>query len=251
MEKLRQRLVNWIADRVRESGAEGTVVGLSGGVDSAVVAALCRQAVGDRCLALIMPIASLPEDIEHARLVAGHFGIEARVLPLEGAYGALLDDLCAGLARPEARPLARANLKPRLRMVALYYCANALNYLVVGTSNRSELAMGYFTKFGDGAADILPIAGLVKSQVCELAVYLGVPQPIIDKPPSAGLWVGQTDEAEMGLTYAEIDRYLLHGEADPGVACKIEGRIARSQHKLQRPPIAPVEDLLRRNSARR
>lgn len=244
MEQLRRLLVGWIGAKVEEANALGTVVGLSGGIDSAVVAALCREALGDRVLALILPVNSLPQDAEDARLVAEHLGIRVREVPLEIAYAALVTALPNDLGSDEGKALALANLKPRLRMLTLYYHANALNYLVVGTGNRSELAMGYFTKFGDGAADILPLGGLVKHQVRELARHLGVPQSIIDKPPSAGLRAGQTDEGEMGLTYAQIDGYLLSGQADPAVAQLLISRQRQSEHKRSPAPIAPVDDLL-------
>ncbi len=246
MERLRQRLVSWIKARVDEVGAAGTVVGLSGGIDSAVAAVLCREAVGERALALIMPINSQTQDGEHAALVARRFGLRTTVVPLDGAFAAFVASMPSALGAQEARSLALANAKPRLRMMTLYFFANALGYLVVGTSNRAELTVGYFTKHGDGAADILPLGGLAKCHVRALAAHLDVPRPIIDKPPSAGLWPGQTDEGEMGLTYDEIDRYLLTSEATPEVAARIEARRRQSQHKRERPPIAPVEDLLGR-----
>lgn len=244
MEHLRRCLVAWIGAKVEEAHARGAVLGLSGGIDSAVAAALCREALGDNALALILPINSLPQDLEDARLVAEHFGIRAQVVPLEAAYGALVAALPNDLGSERTRPLALANLKPRLRMLTLYYYANALNYLVVGTSNRSELAVGYFTKYGDGASDILPLGGLVKRHVRQLAKHIGVPQPIIEKAPSAGLWPGQTDEGEMGVTYEQIDRYLLSGQAEPAVAHLLSTRQRLSEHKRSRPPIAPVEDFL-------
>ncbi len=240
VEELRRRLVAWIKERVAEAGAEGTVFGLSGGIDSAVAGALCREAVGENALGLILPINSLRQDTEDARLVAKHFGIPTQIVPLEAVFGALLGSLSQDTGDEQRRNLALANLKPRLRMLALYYYANALNYLVVGTSNRSELAVGYFTKFGDGASDILPIGALVKRQVRELARYLGVPQQIVDKPPSAGLWAGQTDEGEMGITYQQLDGYLLSGDADPAVVRLIETRARLSEHKRRPAPMAPV-----------
>lgn len=243
MRELRQHLVRWIRQKVDEAGARGTVVGLSGGVDSAVVAGLCREAVGDRALAVVMPIHSLPEDVDHALLVSEAFGIETIVLPLDRLHDCFIEGLPPGMRPRDSHSLAVANVKPRLRMAALYYYANALNYLVVGTSNRAELTVGYFTKFGDGAADILPLANLLKREVRDLAVEMGVPSAVIDKAPSAGLWEGQTDEAEMGLAYRDIDRYLATGEGESWVIAKIETLRARSQHKRERPPMAPVEEI--------
>jgi NAD+ synthase len=122
-------------------------------------------------------------------------------------------------------------------MVALYYITNQLRYMVVGSSNRSEVAIGYFTKYGDGGVDIMPLGNLVKAQVKELARFLGIPQPIIDKPPSAGLWDGQTDESEMGISYEALDSFILTGEASDGVRKKIEKMMAGSAHKRSLPPI--------------
>ena len=125
-------------------------------------------------------------------------------------------------------------------MTSLYYIANQLNYLVVGTSNKSELTVGYYTKYGDGGADIIPMGNLVKGQVRELAVHLGIPQQIIDKPPSAGLWSGQTDETEMGVTYDELDTYITCGEGDEQVCKQIETMVKTSAHKRKPAPIPPV-----------
>jgi NAD+ synthase len=133
--------------------------------------------------------------------------------------------------------LAQANIKARLRMITLYSYANQLGYMVVGSGNRSELVTGYFTKYGDGGVDILPLGNLVKAQVRELAAYLGVPECIITKPPSAGLWQGQTDESEMGLTYREIDEYLLNDKASDVVRRKLESMFAASEHKRKTPPL--------------
>ncbi len=122
-------------------------------------------------------------------------------------------------------------------MITLYHIANQLRYMVVGSSNRSEVAIGYFTKHGDGGVDIVPLGNLVKGQVRELACYLGVPAPIIDKPPSAGLWEGQTDEAEMGVSYEALDGFILTGEASEEVRKKIEAMMDSSAHKRSLPPI--------------
>ena len=137
--------------------------------------------------------------------------------------------------------MPEANIKPRLRMTSLYFIANSLNYLVAGTGNRSELTLGYFTKYGDGGCDVLPIGALLKSEVRSLAKELSVPKAIINKPPSAGLWIGQTDEAEMGFSYDTLEKYLAEGPA--AVAAETAERIERlmrgSDHKRAIPPIAP------------
>ena len=138
--------------------------------------------------------------------------------------------------KKESYKLAEANLKPRLRMITLYYFANKLNYLVAGTSNRSELKIGYFTKYGDGGADILPLGNLLKNQVKELAKYLDIPEKIINKPPSAGLWVGQTDEKEIGMSYNLLDKYLKTGKLNNKIIeKKIQDKIIKSSHKRTTP----------------
>lgn len=222
---------NWIREQVRKAGAKGAVFGLSGGIDSAVVAALCKKATGEYALGLIMPCHSRDEDMAHARLVADTF--QVRTLTVD--ISPVLDNLKAIL--PEGNHLAYGNLKPRLRMTVLYYFANLYHYLVVGTGNQSEISIGYFTKYGDGGVDILPLGDFLKREVKKLAATLKVPQVIIDKVPSAGLWAGQTDELEMGVTYEEIDSYLkgLEEKTVPDLTSqtkeKISGMMASSEHK--------------------
>ncbi len=237
-EQLAEKLTSWIKDRVVNAGCRGTVLGLSGGIDSAVVAVLCKRAFPDSTMGLLLPCHSISEDEEHARLVADNFSIATRLIILDNIYDSLSELLPDEKTTPEAMRLARSNLKVRLRMVSLYYLANQLQYLVVGSSNRNELAVGYFTKYGDGGVDIAPLGNLVKSQVRDMARFLGIPQVIIEKPPSAGLWPGQTDEAELGLSYDDIDRYLLTGKANDEIMSKIESRIAAYGHKRQ-PPALP------------
>ncbi|OPZ64546.1 MAG: NH(3)-dependent NAD(+) synthetase [Firmicutes bacterium ADurb.Bin506] len=239
-------ICDWMTSQVTAAGARGIVFGMSGGIDSAVVAGLATRCGFDVCLGVAMPCHSDPTDLEHASDCARAFGLPMIVCDLSHAYDAQLQmmesvmpDAYAHLLDPARAHLARANVKPRLRMTVLYYYANELNLLVVGTSNRSELTVGYFTKYGDGGVDITPIAGLVKSEVRELARYLGVPQAIIDKPPTAGLWAGQTDEGEMGMSYEQLDRYILTGEGEPRVVDRVEALARASAHKMSR-PAAPV-----------
>lgn len=232
-----ERIVRWLKEQAAAAGVEGAVFGLSGGIDSAVVAALCRKAFGVDMLGVIMPCHSEPTDVEHAMLVAQAFDMPARrLIKLDGVYDSLLNLLDPDAAAQGKRDLATSNLKPRLRMISLYYQANRLDYFVVGTGNKSELTVGYFTKHGDGGVDILPIAHLVKEQVRALAEHLGVPREVIDKPPSAGLWGGQTDEAEMGITYEQLDRYILTGDARNEVKERIEAMKSASEHKRRMPP---------------
>ncbi|HEY5388823.1 MAG TPA: NAD(+) synthase [Thermoleophilia bacterium] len=239
MEALARHLSGWIGAEVTAGGGSGAVFGLSGGIDSAVVAALAKQAFPHHALGVVMPCHSDPQDAADGALVAHHFGVAVTTVDLGPVYDLLLQTLAASNADlPESR-LVTANLKPRLRMTTLYAFANQLGYRVLGTGNRSEIAVGYYTKYGDGGADLLPLGSLVKSEVRELARALGVPARVIDKPPSAGLWAAQTDEGEMGLTYEELDAYLLTGAASPAVKAQVDAMHAASAHKRALPKIAP------------
>lgn len=231
-------IATWLRDYVAQAGAAGYVVGLSGGIDSACTAVLCRRAVADNIVAALLPCYSPAEDIEMALLLADTFGIKTVTVDLVPTYQTILACLPPGLS-----PLASANLKPRLRMAALYALAQTHGYLVAGTGNKSEIAVGYFTKHGDGGVDVEPLGDLYKSQIRLLARELAIPQPIIDRPPSAGLWPGQTDEGEMGLTYDELDRTLVAIEqhdterVDPILLERVRRMIATSSHKRTPPPI--------------
>jgi NAD+ synthase len=228
----------WIKLQVEEAKAKGIVLGLSGGVDSSVVAGLSKKALGDRVLGLIMPCQSLKLDEEHALVIAKLFQLRIERIVLDDIYHGLVKIL------PKGNKIALANLKPRLRMMILYYFANNLNYLVAGTGNKSELMVGYFTKYGDGGVDILPLGGLLKTQVIELAKELGIPKEIIDKPPSAGLWPGQTDKNELGISYNKLDKALLALESKEEkvkafdvILTKVKNLITTSEHKRQPPKI--------------
>jgi len=233
-----QKLVAWITKQVESANMRGVIFGLSGGIDSAVVAALAKRAFPNNSLGVFLPCHSIPLDREHAFLTAETYGLRIIERDIAGLYDQFL--VVMGQDGPHANSvpkLAEVNIKPRLRMTALYYYASTYSYLVLGTGNLSELTVGYFTKHGDGGVDLMPLAGLVKTQVRELAHYLGVPQRIIDKPPTAGLWPGQTDEDEMGVTYRELDEYILSGEADPRVKERVDALASASSHKKRLPPI--------------
>ena len=245
-------IVDWLRLRVTSAAARGLAVGLSGGVDSAVVARLCQLAAPAQVVGVVMPCASDPQDETDARVVADLFDIPVVKVDLDPAYEAMVEEVRAALdslppqmtaaAGPSADIPARvplANIRPRLRMTTLYFFANSLNYLVAGTGNLSELTIGYFTKYGDGGVDILPLGHLLKSRVTSIARELGIPQDIVDKPPSAGLWVGQTDEAEMGFSYADLESYLARGPegVSPALALRLERMIRATEHKRELPPV--------------
>ena len=234
VEKISEELVLWIRNRVSAAGGRGVVFGLSGGIDSSVVGVLAKKAFPDNSLGIIMPCYSNEQDRLDAIEVAEKFDIEYRIIPLNSVYDEYLKILPK---EGDNLSLAQANIKPRLRMITLYYFANTFNYIVLGTGNKSELTVGYFTKYGDGGVDLLPLGDLVKSEVRELAQFFGIPNEIILKPPSAGLWKGQTDEKEMGITYEELDRYILTGEGDAEVVEKIKDMYRKSAHKRALPEI--------------
>jgi len=199
---LKEEIVRWVKEKVKEAKAKGIVVGLSGGIDSSVVASLCREAMEDKVLGVIMPCQSSAEDEHYALMMAKKLQIKTERVVLNSVYEEILKIL------PPGNQLSKANLKPRLRMIVLYYFANNLNYLVAGTGNKSEITVGYFTKYGDGGVDILPLGGLLKSEVRKLAKELNIPKEIMERPPTAGLWKGQTDEGELGMSYEELDRII-------------------------------------------
>jgi NAD+ synthase len=204
------KIERFIKDYAEKSGAKGFVLGLSGGIDSSTAAALSALAVGgDRVLGLILPEKETynNKDVEHAKLVAEKFGFKTEIIDisstLDGFYNSIpifvaSDDLCKG------------NIKARTRMVYLYYYANRLGMLVCGSSDKSETMMGYFTKWGDVAADISPIMDLYKTQVQKLAQHIGIPKEIVVKQPSPALWPGQLAEKELGIKYALLD-LILYG----------------------------------------
>ena len=254
---LADQIASWLRFQMEQGGASRLVLGLSGGIDSAVVCALSTMAAGpSRVIAAIMPIHSRPEDMRDAELVASAFEVVPRIIDLVPAHDALiaampgddatgLEDANVDSARQATRrQLALANVKPRLRMTSLYFLANRYNGLVVGTGNKTELAIGYFTKYGDGGVDVLPLGDLDKTAVRGLARAVGVPEPVITKAPSAGLWEGQTDEAEIGVSYDELDRVLASsggGEdkesIDPVTMERISALVTASEHKRRAIPV--------------
>jgi NAD+ synthase len=235
---------SWIKEQVETAGARGIVLGLSGGIDSAVVAALALRSLRPHVLGLLLPCHSHRQDTDHARTVADHLGMETLTVDLSPLFDLMLTLF------PPANQMVTANLKPRLRMMTLYYFAGLKQYLVAGTGNKSEIAVGYFTKYGDGGSDLLPLGDMLKSQVRDLATQLGLPKAIIDKPPSAGLLPGQTDEGELSISYAELDQALtaIAAKRDenvpPGVRQRVEHLIKNSEHKRAPIPVFTMDRVL-------
>lgn len=249
--EIADRIAAWLKERIDEAGSDRFVLGLSGGLDSAVVCGLCARAVGpERVLAVIMPSASMSQDMIEAQKVADTFGIRTTTIDLTAVADAVFaampseDELYGdilGETIPEGREarlqLARANVRPRSRMIANYYLANLSRGIVVGTGNKTEYMIGYSTKYGDAGVDLQPIVDLYKFEVRAVARVIGVPESVITRPPSAGLWEGQTDEDEIGITYDDLDRTLIAMESgdtagiDQDLLTKVSQKIASSAHK--------------------
>ena len=236
----------FIRETAEAAGAAGIVFGNSGGKDSALAGILCKAACPDT-VGVILPCGSarnFGEDKSHAEILAEQFGIQTRFADLTtardmliAAVGVGVDDSVhpkAGAQNGQSAPTT--NIAPRLRMTALYAIAAAENRLVCGTGNRSEIHMGYFTKWGDGGCDFNPVADLTATEVLEFLRFLNAPACIIEKAPSAGLFEGQTDEADMGISYEKIDLYLLGGTASDADKALIERFHAKTAHK-RKPPL--------------
>ena len=236
------RLTEFIRTCVRDAGAKGAVVGISGGVDSAVIVKLCADALGgENVLAVFMPTAvTSAEDYRQTMQMCRDWNVNYAAVSIQPAVDAFSGMLLTG----KEAPLEKGNIMSRCRMIVLFDRAKKENSLVFGTTNRSELLMGYFTKFGDGAEDVMPMNGLYKTQVWQLARVIGVPQEIIDKVPTAGLWEGQSDEEEMGISYHDLDivlNALEQGASDEEAAklgnvsvtkvSEIRSQMHRMEHK--------------------
>jgi NAD+ synthase len=208
--EIEAKITRFIRDYVQKSKAKGIVLGLSGGIDSSTVAALSAKAIGgNNVLGLILPEKETynPKDIEHAKLIAEKFELKTEAIDITPALEALRKTIPIFNDKDK---LCKGNLKARTRMLYFYYYANRLSLIVCGSSDKSETMMGYFTKWGDIAADISPIMDLYKTQVQKLARHIGIPEEIVKKPPSPALWPGQTAEEELGLKYETLD-LILYG----------------------------------------
>lgn len=228
-----QLRVEWLRQKMTQAKASGFVFGNSGGKDCALVGILCKMAC-EKTIGVIMPCQSKQNyttDTEDALLVSKQFDIEARRVDLTETKQALLTAL-TGQTNPDYTAKgAFANINPRLRMTTLYTVAQTENCLVIGTGNRSEIALGYFTKWGDGGYDANPIGDLTVREVYEFLEYLNAPMSIRTKKPSAGLWEGQTDEQELGVTYGEVDEYLLNGNGTPQLKQRVDNATKNTRHK--------------------
>jgi NAD+ synthase len=224
-----EKRIAFIRDQIDGQGLGGAVVGISGGIDSAVVAALCVRALGrERVIGVWMPANSLPIHAKDAAKLAEAINLNLVTVDLGATFEAIMGELSKVMTFNDK---TKGNTKARLRMTTLYAIANEKGYLVVDTCNYSELYIGYMTKGGDGLGDINPVASLTKHEIRILAAELGVPESILTKAPSADLWAGQTDEQEMGFTYEELDRYLITGETTPQAKERILHLHRISEHK--------------------
>ena len=248
-ETIYNTIARFIKQEIEKRESQGVVIGMSGGIDSSLTTVLAVKALGNQqVFGLILPDSSLTPktDTKHAIDLAKSLKIKYHVIELNKIKKQIVNGL------PKNK-MARANLLVRLRMSLLYYYATVMNRLVLGTGDKSEMMLGYFTKYGDGGADLFPIADLYKTEVRSLAKYLGIPAKIIDKKSSARLWKGQTAEKEIGIKYEEIDKILVHIEYNNNTlssnpaklnsdnVSKIKSMVKKNEHKQDMPPICKLQ----------
>lgn len=245
----RQILTGFIHSEVTRAGFSRVVVNLSGGLDSSLSCYLAAEALGaENVLALSLPYkSSTPDSSQHAKMVIETLGVQSLTIPITGMVDALIDNF------PEINRIRQGNIMARVRMIVLFDQSEAFHGLAVGTGNKTEILLGYTTLYGDSACAINPLGDLYKTQVRQLGKAIGIPQVILDKPPTADLWLGQTDEGELGFTYEEVDQllYLLVDQRYRPEDCVEAGfsegfvrdvieRVRRNQFKRLMPPIAKL-----------
>ena len=234
IEKEVQNIEKWILEYVENAHADGVVVGNTGGKDSATVIALATKALGkERVISVAMPCNSIKTDIEDANLVSNKFDVPLIEIDLTNTFNTLEKEIDKNI-KPVAE--AKINTKPRLRMTTLYYIAQSLNYLVIGTGNKCEAVVGYTTKWGDNAHDFNPIAEFTVEEVLQIGEYLGVPEKIIKKAPNDGLG-GLTDEEKLGVTYKQIAEYIETGKTDGKALEIIKKKEKLAKHKREPIPV--------------
>ncbi len=245
------KITGFIEERYEESNSNKLIIGISGGIDSSVTASLSKMAVGEEnVLGVSLPIT---KESDLPKKFADSINIDFEEIGLSSSFNEIFNKLKGNCRHFDGERISLANIKARLRMIFLYYHSNVLDGLVVGTGNKSELSIGYFTKYGDGGVDFFPIGDLYKSQVYVLAEYLDLPEEIIEKEPSAGLWEGQTDENEIGYSYDVLDEVLYSLEQgmnedeiqkqfghNSDVIEDIKEMKRCSKHKRENPPICSV-----------
>jgi NAD+ synthase len=256
LERVLRQIKHFIKARVRSANTQGVVVALSGGVDSSVVAALAHDVVDTKALILPEKGVTTAQDVLDATFVADVYKLPFHIIEISEIVNCFSTSAAPILPVQKTGRLsiAEANLKPRIRMVLNYIASNADHRLVLGTGNRTELLTGYFTKYGDGGVDILPIGNLYKTQVFQLAWHLNIPDRIIAKAPSAGLWLGQTDEGELGIPYELLDRILWELidnkrtvvetakllSIEPHRVEEISERVSNAKHKRRTPAVVTI-----------
>ena len=234
-------VTDFMAKYMNKANADGFVLGLSGGVDSSLVAALAKKAVGkDKITCIMIPIDSQPSDLQDAVEIAQTLGLKFIIFDATETYRKIVDTFVKQNIIIDRSSLA--NLKVRIRMSILYAYGQSNRLLVLGTDNADERYTGYFTKWGDGACDLLPIAHLLKREVVEASKIMGIPDRLAERVPSAGLFEGQTDEKEMGVKYEDLDNYLLGKEIPESTKERIEHLHKVSEHKRNPIPMAPKFD---------